>query len=433
MNHHNFSTLHLSTNKKRELFFVKDAIYGEINFFKSQIWLYELINTFEFQRLAKIKQLGFTCFNFPCATHSRLSHSLGVYELTNKFINHFLSSGSLTEKDQHEINIAYVVALLHDIGHGPFSHASEKIFDFCHEDMTQKIISSEETKTNYLLKKKAKSDGLNENFYVDAIISVFKKEKKYPWIEQLISSDVDVDRLDYFARDRYFSGASYGGMDCQLLMKWSTLINKGANKKFLFFKKAEYLIFNFLIGRQHMYLELYTNPVSLIYEKIFMLLMQQIKKNFSNLIEESDLYKEISFLIKPSSEWTIQEFLSLNDEKFLTFLDFFSKSKNPLISSISNLFLGNEGKTEHKCLEIKEMDLKKYQELLEKWKTSDEDVLFFEKISLPESNIKKEFIVWNHEEQKEEKIPLLLNQDVKKSFYMIVISKKLFSIIDKIS
>lgn len=320
----NFSKLHLFEEKPNS-FFIKDAIHEEIDFSEDQFWLYELINTKELQRLFNLKQLSLTWWNFPSSTHTRFCHSIGVYELCNRFIKHFLLKGDLdVERDKFQINIALAYSLLHDIGHGPLSHAFERaIPGFHHEKMGCKIISSPETKVNYLLRKKALEDGLEDGFYVSELSKLFNKNSGYKWIEDLVSSDVDVDRLDFLVRDSYYSGVFYGkAINISFLIKWSTLKkNSSGERRLAFHIKAENQLEQFLFARKKMYSDLYCNRVTQVYEsilgKIFEFIIKNIEK-FKNL----NSFRDIDFLFsKDWNDWTIEEFLGLYDWNFLNCLE----------------------------------------------------------------------------------------------------------------
>lgn len=341
-----FSKIHLQESVPIETF-IKDPILKTINFSKEQFWLYEIVNSFEFQRLSKIKQLSLTINNFPSCTHTRLTHSLGVYELCNRFTQHFIASGDLDkEKDKIAINIALATSLLHDIGHGPLSHALERALPhFHHEKMSVAILNSPETKVNYLLRKKAKEDNLDEFFYIQEIEKVLNKTSSHKWIIDLISSHIDVDRLDFLIRDSYYSGVLYGNtVDVSLLIKWS-LLRKDANGdlRFFFQLKAKYMIGNFLFTRFHMYEELYRNRATLVYEDILCKTFSYIREN-QEYFKDLEAFKKIAFLFSPFESWNITIFLNLSDELFLSLVDELMDKDLKVLKSFRALFLGFSNK-----------------------------------------------------------------------------------------
>ncbi|WP_391592213.1 HD domain-containing protein [[Mycoplasma] cavipharyngis] len=371
-----YSKLHLEINNKKKLYFIKDAIHHEISFDQNQLWIYQLVNTPEIQRLGKILQLSLSFNNFPTATHTRLSHSLGVYYVTNQFIQEFIRRKILDpDHDRLAINIALVAALLHDVGHGPHSHAFELYTNYNHEFFATKILRSKETQIHQILVEKAINDHLDEDFYIEHIIKIINKKNDDPnlrWVQDLISSQLDADRLDYLLRDSYFSGIDYGKNKFDLLIKWSIIVrdqhlknNSLAEKKqFLnkiaFYQKANYLITDFLINRFLMHAELYTNSYSTIYENLISLIIKIFKQNYQTIIDDPQLQPFIYFyqLLKPyllesPNQFNYQQFLKLTDETFNIILDSFCQASHPDLKSLTNLLHGNISQSEHQYLILK--------------------------------------------------------------------------------
>lgn len=173
--------------------------------------------------MGQILQLSLSFNNFPTATHTRLSHSLGVYEVCNRIIKELIANKSLDPR-RHRIavNVALAAALLHDVGHGPHSHAFEKYMNFDHEIFSEKILNSPSTPVNRILREKALADNLDPDFYATTIAKIIAKKNRDPelkWVQDLISSQIDVDRLDYLLRDSYFSGLDYGKFNLELIIK----------------------------------------------------------------------------------------------------------------------------------------------------------------------------------------------------------------------
>lgn len=339
-----FSQLHLKENGPGE-YFIKDPIHKIIDFSNQKYWLYELVNTFEFQRLYKIKQLSLNWLNFPSSSHTRLVHSLGVYELCNRFISNFISRGDLSlEKDWKEINIALAYALLHDIGHGPFSHSLEKMIpDFNHEQMGLRLVKSQETKINAVLKKKALKDGLEESFYINEIEKIFNKKSEYKWIIDLVTSEVDIDRLDYLLRDSYHSGVAYGNsIDIDLFIKWSVVKeDENGNKKFSFLIKAKNHIEQFLSARQKMHSDLYLNDVIQTYEDLLKRIFIHVRNNLDEYKNNPEFF-ELSFFFENVETWDIRRFLKFNDENFMFFLEKFLNSGKDELKELGSCLFGFE-------------------------------------------------------------------------------------------
>ena len=183
-----------------------DPIHGPIKFNLNDpidYLLAQIIDTKEFQRLRRIRQMGLGWFTFHGAEHTRFGHSIGAMFIAKKMINHLLDNFEEINKYKARILVS---ALIHDIGHGPFSHTSEKLLSFNHEDCTRKIIQGD-SEINKLL------TGFDKNFLGDVIeIMGGKTETGLPrlYLSQIISSYVDCDRLDYLHRDSYYVGVPYG-------------------------------------------------------------------------------------------------------------------------------------------------------------------------------------------------------------------------------
>ena len=183
---------------------IRDPIHGYI--FINDVER-DLIDTRPVQRLRGIKQLAGAHLTYPGGEHSRFSHSLGVMHLAGVLANRFVQLGYLSEDDLQKARIA---GLLHDVGHGPFSHMYEEILDkyrhMTHEDVAQWLIKKSELSD--VLKKHGYSPGeLSE-------LSVGRLEKtKKPFLNQIIASQFDVDIMDYLVRDSYFTGVEYGKVD----------------------------------------------------------------------------------------------------------------------------------------------------------------------------------------------------------------------------
>ena len=199
---------------------------------------------------------------FHGAEHSRFSHSLGVYEIANRFLTVPDIKNALKEREQL---VFLSAALLHDIGHGAYSHAFEDIFGVDHEEIGAKLIIENQELRNIL-------DTIDDSFALD-VSSILRKEKKFPLIEQLISSQLDVDRLDYLERDAYFTGAAYGHIDLDRLIR--VLYIK--NGQVVFKISGIHAIENYLISRYHMYWQVYYHPVSRAYEVVLEKIYQRVK------------------------------------------------------------------------------------------------------------------------------------------------------------
>ncbi|MEG0267542.1 MAG: HD domain-containing protein, partial [Carnobacterium sp.] len=216
----------------------------------------DLIDTREFQRLRRIKQLGTASFTFHGAEHSRFTHSLGVYEIARRICDKF--ARNFPEKtpgdggwDDSERLVVLCAALLHDIGHGPYSHTFERIFKTDHEAITVEIILSSETEVNKLLKAVA-------NDFPAKVASVIQKTYPNPQVVQLISSQIDADRMDYLLRDAYFTGVNYGTFDLTRILRVIRPYSQGI----AFQIAGMHAVEDYIVSRYQMYMQVYFHPVS---------------------------------------------------------------------------------------------------------------------------------------------------------------------------
>lgn len=249
--------------KLNETKVIRDPIYSYIQVDYQIIW--DLLSTFEMQRLRRILQLAGTNYVFPSCEHTRFVHSLGVYEVARKIITTVEDiKNSLNEKEKVQVLCA---ALLHDLGHGPYSHCFENFHEVSHEEYTKLIILSEESEINRVLRK------YDENL-PKLISSIIDHSHPNPLLYQLISSQIDADRMDYLLRDAYMSGTPYGSFDVNRIMR----IMKVKDHNIVFKKSGVSAIENYIMGRYHMYEQVYYHPVSTCVEIIFSSFLRRMKE-----------------------------------------------------------------------------------------------------------------------------------------------------------
>ena len=310
--------------------YIKDPIHKEINF-KNNEWAVELITTKEFKRLKEIKQLGVAYKVFPSATHSRYSHSIGTYQVALKFVNALSTKISNLEK-----KIFLCSALLHDIGHGPFSHVFEKISNIKHEEITKKIILDTNSEINKIL--------LKNKINPKVIIDVINGSSKYQWINKLVSSNIDVDRIDYLLRDSYFIGTNYSTIDVDFLIERTHLINNN-----IYFSNSSLnVIESFLLGRYYMHEDIYNNKHSYIFEWALISIFDRLKEIKNIFIKNADRifeYDLYSWLILDNSKKNIDlnKFCEFNDVNFISFIVSLKKLKDKVINSFIDGFVFEKG------------------------------------------------------------------------------------------
>lgn len=205
----------------------------------------KLIDTSEFQRLRRIKQLGLGLFTYQGAEHSRFTHSLGAFHLMTRVLDRFSERYSIDPEDRIAARAA---ALLHDVGHGSFSHVMEKVLNFHHEHWTVQILLSPETEIGSLLR--SHSSDLPKN-----IASIIEGKFKPAALAQLVSSQLDVDRMDYLLRDSLMTGAKYGIYDLEWIIN-ALAIDESADRIYVE-ARGLYAVEEYLQARYYMFRQVY--------------------------------------------------------------------------------------------------------------------------------------------------------------------------------
>ncbi|MEH7460254.1 HD domain-containing protein, partial [Bacillus sp. JJ1127] len=193
---------------------ITDSVYGRVSIQDRDI--IELIKTEAFQRLAHIKQQGHTYYLHPNATHTRIEHSIGVYVLINKVITHLTIIGDI-DLSEYEQKVASIVALLHDIGHGPYSHCFQRISGQDHGEWTIRIVQ-EDRDVRAILER-------IPNLLED-VIKVLSEENSFPIIEELLFFSLGMDQLDFWNRDLYYSSLELEGIPIEHLISTMRFINQ---------------------------------------------------------------------------------------------------------------------------------------------------------------------------------------------------------------
>jgi HD superfamily phosphohydrolase len=242
------------TNKRK---IINDPVYGFISI--PGDFVFDLIEHPWFQRLRNIKQLGLTSFVYPGATHSRFQHGLGALHLMNLAIATLRSKGVLISADEEEATL--IAILLHDAGHGPFSHALESsiIDGITHEDIS------------LLLMKK-----LNEQYNgkLELAIEIFRGTYSRKFLHELISSQIDMDRLDYLRRDSFFTGVIEGAVGSDRIIRMLNVVDDSL----VIDEKGIYSLEKFLIARRLMYWQVYMHKTVLSSETLLVNILKRAKE-----------------------------------------------------------------------------------------------------------------------------------------------------------
>ena len=235
---------------------INDPVHGFIAIHDELI--YAIIEHPYFQRLRRIKQLGLTDFVYPGAHHTRFHHALGAYHLMRKALMTLKNKG--VEISPEEEQGAQIAILLHDIGHGPFSHTLEHTLmrDISHEEISLLFMES-----------------LNVEFQgqLDLAIRIFKNEYPKKFLHQLVSGQLDVDRLDYLTRDSFFTGVSEGVINYNRLIDMMDVVDNALVLE----SKAIYSIEKFLISRRIMYWQVYLHKTVVCAEEMLIKLILRAK------------------------------------------------------------------------------------------------------------------------------------------------------------
>ena len=276
---------------------IRDPIHGYIHISEQLIW--DLMNTREFQRLRRIRQLGSTPVVFPSGTHTRMLHSLGVYEVARRMLEEVDDlKDILNEREKLRVLAA---ALLHDIGHFPFSHSFEAIMNCSHEDYTIRIIKGPSEIRNVL-------DEVDEAF-ADEVAAIISHAHPNAILSQIISSQLDADRLDYLLRDSYYTGTAYGRVDLDRILRTMRVRNNVLALK----QSSIYTVESYIMARYHMYWQVYFHPNSRSFDSILkslFLRLQDLYETDHGIADEYPMYRAML-----EKQWlSNDEFFLLDDE-----------------------------------------------------------------------------------------------------------------------
>jgi len=228
--------------------------------------LFRLLNAQQFQRLRRILQLGMAHLAYPGATHSRYSHSLGVMETARKMLMHLSRHVSINEEDE---TVCLVSALLHDLGHGPFSHVFERVSGISHERLTQRLIQDPESEVHRLLWQ-------HDRVLPEKVVAFLREEPKRTFLNDVIASQLDADRFDYLLRDNLMTGSNYGAYDLQWLLH-SLTVDEASNRLAVTWKGIS-AIEDYVHSRYNMYRNVYFHKVVRSAEGMVKLALQRARR-----------------------------------------------------------------------------------------------------------------------------------------------------------
>jgi HD superfamily phosphohydrolase len=359
---------------------INDPIYGFVNLENGIIT--DLIDHPFFQRLRKISQLGLSYLVYPGAHHSRFHHAIGCLHLMSKAINQIKQKGhDISNEESEALKIAI---LLHDIGHGPFSHALENsiVSNVSHEHLSSQFMHNFNEKFNGKL---------------SLAIDIFNNKHPKKFLHQLVSSQLDMDRLDYLKRDSFFSGVTEGNIGTERIINMLDVVDD----KLVVQEKGIYSIEKFLIARRLMYWQVYLHKTVVAAENMLIKVLKRAKYLMMNnhdifATPALSLFLKNNFSISDfeNDDNLLESFAELDDNDIFICLKYWKKEEDFVLSNLSEMILNRNilkikvQKNSFIESEIKEKEM----ELLKENNISSEEVNYFiftDKVSNSTYNIEK--------------------------------------------
>ena len=343
----------MQETKKNKI--INDPIYGFITLERGIV--FDLIEHPFFQRLRRITQLGLSYLVYPGAYHTRFHHALGCMFLIEKAILQIRNNGhEISFEEEEALKIAI---LLHDIGHGPFSHALENSIanNISHEDLSKLFMEK-----------------LNKEFdgKLSLAMQIFNNKHSKKFLHQLVSSQLDMDRLDYLKRDSFFTGVTEGNIGTERIINMLNVVND----QLVIEEKGIYSIEKFLIARRLMYWQVYLHKTVVSAENTLIKILKRAKQLIQN---GEDIFSSSSLKIFLKNNYTIdhfkendvilETFSKLDDHDIYSCIKEWSNHDDFILSSLSDRILNrkplkiktqNEKFSEDKINELKQKVLEKY-------------------------------------------------------------------------
>lgn len=304
---------------------INDPVYGFITI--NYPLIFDIIAHPYYQRLRRIKQMAMAQLVYPGAVHTRLHHSLGAYHLMGNAVNELRSKGiDITLEEEIAVKAAI---LLHDVGHGPFSHALEQVVvqGVHHEQLSLQIME----KMNRDL-----------NGQLSLAIAIFTDQYHKPFLHQLISGQLDVDRMDYLSRDSFFCGVSEGVIGYDRILKM-LMVHEG---QLMIEEKGIYSVEKFLVARRQMYWQVYLHKTVLAAERMLVKILERVREIYQPADTALQTQSAIDFFLGRfdghMNDDTLDLFCSLDDHDIMHALKRWSKHPDAILSLLCTRFLNRE-------------------------------------------------------------------------------------------
>ena len=286
-----------------------------------------LIDTGEFQRLRRIKQLGLGLYTYQGAEHSRFTHSLGAFHLMTRVLDRLSERYPIDPVDRMAARAA---ALLHDVGHGSFSHVMEKVLNFHHEQWTMDVISSDSSEIGNLLRSHSRD-------LPEQVASIIEGKFKPSALAQLVSSQLDVDRMDYLLRDSLMTGAKYGIYDLEWIIN-ALAIDEAADRIYVE-SRGVYAVEEYLQARYYMFRQVYFHRTLRSAEAVLRSIIRRALQLFDEGKEVWHAAGTAFEKILRREPLTITEHLQIDDSDVVFHVKQWQNSNDQILSDLSRRFI----------------------------------------------------------------------------------------------
>jgi len=347
---------------RNKLKIINDPIYGFINIPSTLV--FDIIEHPYFQRLRRINQMGLSYLVFPGAKHTRFEHVLGCVFLMQKTVEMLRFKGiQISEKEAEGL---YIAILLHDIGHGPFSHAMEHsiVEGISHEEISLRFMQE-----------------LNKVFNgkLDTAIAIFQGTYPRKFMHQLISGQLDMDRADYLKRDSFYTGVAEGNINSERLI---SMLNV-RNDELVVEEKGLYSVEKFLIARRLMYWQVYLHKTSVVAEQILIRLLNRAKELVQQG-QELTMSTALAFFVKNKiskdnfSQEVLEMFARLDDTDIISAMKEWQFHPDVVLSKLSKMLLNRDLlKIKVRLNDFEEQKIKRLQKLSLAKGVEEKDMKYF--------------------------------------------------------